>query len=397
VLRLYCTGKGVLPLYLIANRGKDMGNSSKKIRMGVVGGGFGTYFPWHLDPNSTVEAITDLREDRRKHQQDVYKCDKAYASLEELIQDKDIDAVAVFSGAPYHVEHAVACMRAGKHVISAVPACISIEQAEELLAAQKATGMTYMMAETSYYYPALISARKFYEEGKFGDIYYTEAEYHHAGMEYCLWKDEQGNHTWRWAYPPMLYPTHCTAFLVGLTGERLTEVSCIGWGDGDPIMDGNPYNNKFWNETALFQTDRGHAFRVSINWRGAFGGTERAQWYGSRMSLFDGHPNGTGRIIRRATHEMGQDGAGYAVQEATFENYTPPNWAEELLPESLRVGGGHDGAEPFLVHEFIDALVNERKPAIDIHEALAYTVPGIIAHASAVASGKQMRVPSFDR
>ncbi len=389
-------GIALTPTMVGAQKEARMDKSSKKIRIGVVGGGFGAAFHWHLDPNCIVEAVSDLREDRRKHLQNVYKCDKPYNSLEELIKDREVDAVAVFTGAPDHVKHAVACMKAGKHVISAVPACISLEQAEELLETQKKTGLTYMMAETSYYHPVFISARKFYEEGRFGDIYYTEAEYHHAGMEYSLWEDAQGK-TWRWAFPPMLYPTHCTSFLVGLTGERLTEVSCIGWGDGDPIMDGNPYKNKFWNETALFKTDRGNAFRVSINWRGAFGGVERAQWYGSRMSLFEPHPNGVGPVIRRATHEFKKDGAGYDVQQATFEQYQTPNWAEELLPEPMRVGGGHEGAEPFLTHEFIDALVNDRKPAIDIYESLAYTVPGIIAHQSAVEGGKQMRVPSFDR
>lgn len=376
---------------------KSMETSSKKIRIGVVGGGFGAAFHWHRDPNCIVEAVSDLRNDRRKHLQDVYKCDKPYPSLEELIKDKDVEAVAVFTGAPDHVRHAVACMKAGKHVISAVPACISIEQAEELLQAQKKTGLTYMMAETSYYHPVMISACRMYKEGKFGDIYYTEAEYHHAGMEYSLWKDKQGKHTWRWGYPPMLYPTHCTSFLIGVTGERLTEVSCIGWGDGDPIMEGNTYdNNKFWNETALFKTDRGNAFRVSINWRGAFGGTERAQWYGSKMSLFEPHPNGVGPVIRRATDKFVKDGAGYDVGLAEFEKYEVPKWTDEL-PEPMRVGGGHEGAEPFLTHEFIDALVNERKPAIDIYEALAYTVPGIIAHKSALAGGKQMKVPVYDR
>ena len=374
-----------------------METSARKIRIGVVGGGFGAAFHWHRDPNCIVEAVSDLREDRRKHLQDVYQCDKPYPSLEELIKDKNVEAVAIFTGAPDHVRHAVACMKAGKHVISAVPACISIEQAEELLATQKKTGLTYMMAETSYYHPVMISACRLYKEGKFGEIYYTEAEYHHAGMEYSLWTDAQGKHTWRWAYPPMLYPTHCTSFLIGVTGERLTQVSCIGWGDGDPIMEGNTYdNNKFWNETALFKTDRGNAFRVSINWRGAFGGVERAQWYGSKMSLFEPHPNGTGAVMRRATDKFVKDGAGYDVGLAEFEQYNTPKWSETLLPASLQVGGGHEGAEPFLTHEFIDALVNERKPAIDIYEALAYTVPGIIAHKSALADGKQMKVPQYD-
>lgn len=369
---------------------------SKKIRMGILGGGFGRGFQWHLDPDCTVEAVSDVIEDRRNGLMETYKCSKSYITLEEMIQDRNIDAVAVFSGAPDHVPHAVAAMNAGKHVISAVPACINLEQAEELLAAQKKTGLHYMMAETSYYHQMTIAAREFHAEGKFGDIYYTESEYHHGGMEFCLWRNPDGSATWRHGYPPMLYPTHCTAFLIGVTGERLTEVTCVGWGDGDPIMDGNPYNNKFWNETALFKTDKGHSFRVSINWRGAFGGCERGQWYGSKMSLFCHDPNGIGPVIRRSEHVMGRDSAGFAMEEATFEPYQNPDWMS-ALPEPMRLHIGHGGAEPFLTHEFIDALVHDRKPAIDIHEALAYTVPGIIAHESALSGGVQMKVPSFDK
>ncbi len=370
--------------------------ATKKIHIGIVGGGFGNAFHWHLHPNCVVEAVADTREDRLTALAENYHSNKKYKSLEEMLKDDQIDAIAVFSGAPDHVKHSVACMNAGKHVISAVPACINLDQAEQLAESVRKTGMTYMMAETSYYHPATISARQFYKEGHFGDIYYTEAEYHHAGMEYVLWEEEDGSHTWRWGLPPMLYPTHCTSFLIGTTSERLTSVSCIGWGDNDPILEGNWYKNKFWNETALFKTDREHAFRVSINWRGAFGGCERAQWYGSKMSLFEGHPNGVGSVIRRSSHKMGADSAGFAREESEFEQYTYPNYAEMYLPESLQVGGGHEGAEPFLTHEFIDALVNDRKPAIDVNEALAYTVPGIVAHMSAEKDGMQMNIPNIE-
>lgn len=66
-----------------------------------------------------------------------------------------------------------------------------------------------------------------------------------------------------------------------------------------------------------------------------------------------------------------------------------------MLPEPLRHPSGHDGSHTFLTHEFIDALVNERKPSIDVYEALAYTVYGIIAHKSALEGGKQLEIPQF--
>lgn len=369
----------------------------RKVRMAVVGGGFGASFYWHLHPNSTVEAVSDPVPERCEELRNVYQCSKAYGSLEELIKDPDVDAVAVFTGAPDHARHSIACLRAGKHVICAVPAALSIEQCEELVATVEETGLTYMMAETSYYHQGMISARRFYEQGLFGDIYYAEAEYLHAGMEYVLWHDRHGKPTWRHGLPPMLYPTHCTAFLVGLTGERLTEVTCTGWGDGDPINFPNAYDNPFWNETAFFRSDRGTAFRVSINWRGAFGGCERGQWYGSRMSFFLPHPNGLGPIIRRASAGVEKDDGGFERAVADFENHQQVDWSKtDMLPEPLRIDSGHDGSHTFLTHEFVDALVNRRRPAIDVYEAVAYTAPGIIAHQSALQGGRQLKVPSFD-
>ena len=46
------------------------GVSTRKIRMGVVGGNFGATFWWHEHPNAVVTAVTDLREDRRKRLRD---------------------------------------------------------------------------------------------------------------------------------------------------------------------------------------------------------------------------------------------------------------------------------------------------------------------------------------
>jgi len=86
------------------------------------------------------------------------------------------------------------------------------------------------------------------------------------------------------------------------------------------------------------------------------------------------------------------------VQEAALEPYDQPLWWKtDMLPEPLRHDSGHEGSHTFIAHEFIDSLVTGRTPAVDIHEALAYTVPGLIAHQSALQGGKPMKIPSFDR
>ena len=372
-----------------------MKKSDRKVRIGVVGGGFGRSFYWHEHPGCTVEAVSDLIGARRKALMQTYRCRKSYESLEKLIEDPDVEAVAVFTGAPDHVRHCVACLEAGKHVISAVPACMSLEEARRLAEAVETTGRTYMMAETSWYHQSVISARNWFAEGRFGEIFYTESAYHHPGLE-SLWF-AGGKPTWRHGFPPMNYPTHCTAYLVGVTGERIKTVACTGWGDQSRFLKRNPYKNPFWNETAFFTTDRGHAFRVGVYWNGPVGGCERGEWYGSRMSFYDPHPNGTGPVIRRPSAETEKDDAGFVRKAARFERYRQRQWWKtSLLPKPLRHASGHDGSHTFLTHEFIDALLTGRRPAVDVYEALAMTVPGIVAHQSALNGGEQLDVPNFD-
>ncbi len=370
--------------------------AGRKVRIGIVGGGFGSGFHFHEHPNCTVAAVSDLRPDRRDHLMNVYHCAKSYESLEKLLLDKNVDAVFLATPAPDHLRHVTMTLDAGKHVLCAVPAVFgSVEDCHKLIEAVKRSGLTYMLAETSYYHQTVISARRFYKAGEFGNIFSAEAEYHHPGLEELYF--ENGKRTWRYGLTPMHYPTHCTSMLIGVTGERLTQVSCTGWGDDSPILKDNDYRNPFWNETALFQTDRGTAFRVGVYWKGVMGGTERGQWWGTKMSLFCAHPNGLGPVIVHPQAVSEKDSGGfvrYKNQPAPFKQ--PIWWKTDALPAAMRHDSWHDGSHTFLAHEFIQSIAGNRKPAIDVYEAVAYTAPGIVAHESALKGGESLKVPRFD-
>ena len=369
--------------------------SDRKIRIGIIGGRFGASFYFHEHPNCIVEAVSDLRADRRDVLIKTYHCKKTYESLEKLLQDKNIDAVFIATGAPDHARHVLAALDAGKHVLCAVPAAMTLEECAALRDAVKRTGLTYMMAETTTYRQNTISVKKMYREGKFGNIFSAAAEYNHPGLEVLFWED--GIPTWRHGFPPMHYPTHCTAFLIAVTGERLTEVSGMGWGDGSPLLKNNPYNNPFWNETAFFKTNKGNPFRVEVNWRGALRGVERGEWRGDKMSFFSALQEGQEHTIVQSADTIGRDDAGFQHKEATTELYKQPHWWQtDMLPQPLRHNSGHDGSHTFITHEFIAALISNRSPEVNIHEALAYTAPGIVAHQSALKGGECMKVPGFD-
>ena len=91
--------------------------------------------------------------------------------------------------------------------------------------------------------------------------------------------EPDGSRSWRWGLPPMHYPTHCLGLLTGVTRERIRRVSCLGWGGGRPWFDDNDYNNPFWNQCALMQTDKGHMVRCNV-FRLVGGHGERARLFG---------------------------------------------------------------------------------------------------------------------
>ncbi|RAK02283.1 putative dehydrogenase [Larkinella arboricola] len=367
----------------------------RKVRIGIVGGRFGLGFYFHEHPNCIVEAVSDLLPDRRAALMKTYKCSKSYESLDKLLRDPKVEAVFLATPAPDHAKHVLASLKAGKHVLCAVPAALTLEDCAKLRDEVKRSGLTYMMAETSTYRQSTISVKKMYKEGKFGTLFSAAAEYNHPGLEVLYF--ENGKPTWRHGLPPMLYPTHCTAFLIAVTGERLTHVSGMGWGDDSPVLKGNPYKNPFWNETAFFKTNRGTPFRVEVNWRGALRNAERGEWRGEKMSFYMPQ-NETGEsTIVRVADKLGRDDGGFQNKENIVEAFKQPLWWEtDLLPAPLRHNSGHGGSHTFITHEFIDAIVKNRQPEVNIHEALAYTAPGIVAHESALKNGEYLKIPSFD-
>jgi predicted dehydrogenase len=336
---------------------------ARKVRVAIVGGRFGLGFQFHEHPDCIVEAVADLRPERLAALQKVYKCAKGYPSLEEMLKDPKVEAVFLATPAPDHVRHTLLCLAAGKHVLSAVPAAMTLEECGQLAGGVKKSGLTYMMGETSCWQQLTISARKFHAEGRFGHLYYTESEYHHPGLETLYF--ENGKRTWRHGLPPMHYPTHCTAHLL--------------------------------TETALFRTDRGNSMRVAIWWRGAQKGGERARYFGDKMSFYFSDPTGTtGPSIVRAETKTEKDSGGFERSSQILEKYAEVKWWKtDMLPEPLRHDSGHEGSHCFITHEFVDAIAKGRKPFVGLEEALAYTVPGMIAHQSALNGGQSLKIPTI--
>ena len=151
-----------------------------------------------------------------------------------------------------------------------------------------------------------------------------------------------------------------------------------------PLRTENVYKNPFWNQTALMLTDQDHASRCNIFWRCLAGG-ERAQWFGDQATFY---------MVNGGLHGDLQNVRDKGLQPVQVPQY----WKDSpMLPPPMRHDAGHGGSAIFISAEFINALLEDREPEIDLYESLAMTVPGIVAHQSAFKDGEQLPVPQFDR
>ncbi|MEN6425310.1 MAG: Gfo/Idh/MocA family oxidoreductase [Phycisphaerales bacterium] len=345
--------------------------SERKVRVGIVGFGvcqFGAQFGFQDHPNVEIVAVSDLIPERRNGLMQACRCEKSYDSLEEMVEDPKIEAIFVATDAPSHARHCMEVLNHGKHVMTAVPAVVgSLEQAQQLVETVQKTGLKYMMAETSCFREDCYAMRQVYHAGGFGRLIFSEGEYYHYSPTPIPSYKE-----WRVGMPPLWYPTHSTAYYIGVTGKRFTSVSCIGSNAGYPAFQpgANKYNNPFSDEIALFQTSEGGTSRMLMC-----------------MGVF-GLVNETGRVFGEKGHmnEMNYQGSMKDL----------PDLARPALPPSV-APGGHGGSHGLLMNEFIASILQDREPMVNVYEALAMTVPGVVAHQSALKGGETLKVPQFDK
>ena len=89
----------------------------------------------------------------------------------------------------------------------------------------------------------------------------------------------------------------------------------------------------------------------------------------------------------------GQKASFYGKYEGSkkmpFEPSRPP------LPPGVATGP-HGGSHGYLMNEFVTAILQDRKPFVDIGMALNLTVAGIVAHQSALKDGELMKIPHYE-
>ena len=353
-----------------------------QIKVGFVGLGRGRSLASNLlgMEKARIAAICDLDDIRLKAAADWLDKEKKLdgvlvtRSFDELLAS-DVDAVVIATAATAHTDMAIQALAAGKNVLSEIPAVNSIEEGYRLKeAVAKYSSQKYMTAENCCFWAFINTWKGFVEKGEIGRVWYAEAEYLHNITD--LMRDRDGKPTWRASYDAIKYLTHDLGPLLYLLSDRVTEVTCFApsFNSLPDLSTGTP------NEVAMFRTAKGTLIKILVSFGIIRPFIHNYVVYGDRGSLE------TDRMDAYTTN-------------ACFSSIESMGNKMFRLPTTSGYPGyssaGHGGADAKMIESFIDCIINDTKPPIDVDLGLNITIPGILAHESMKQGGKTLQIPQF--
>ena len=136
--------------------------------------------------------------------------------LDDILNDEQIQGVALATPAETHAELAIQAMRAGKDVFVEKPMALSISDAEEMQKVANETGSILMVGHLLEYHPAVLKLRELINLGELGKINYIYSNRLNFGkvrtMENALWS----------------FAPHDVAVILRLLGQSPIQVSASG-------------------------------------------------------------------------------------------------------------------------------------------------------------------------
>ncbi len=151
-------------------------SEGQPIRVGVVGLGYwGPNLARNFAATSgcALEWLCDESMQARDRLAPSFPGARTTDNLNDLLNDEELDAVALATPVPTHAELAIRVVEAGKHCFVEKPLATTAADAEEAVAAAKRAGRILMVGHLLEYHPAVDRLKELIESGELGSLYYV--------------------------------------------------------------------------------------------------------------------------------------------------------------------------------------------------------------------------------
>lgn len=167
--------------------------------------------------------ICDLNEELCRQRAQEFGLSGYTLSYEEMLEDPEVEVVGIYTPDQLHAKHIIMALQAGKHVICTKPLMVSLEQAQELLEAQRVAGLAVMIGQSSRYFEGTMQQRRDFEDGLHGELVTVETQYISDSRWFLerTWSRQNG---FSWLYNFMIHAVDLAAWYL----PQIEEVYALG-------------------------------------------------------------------------------------------------------------------------------------------------------------------------
>jgi predicted dehydrogenase len=217
---------------LAANFAPHLGaqTSNRKVGYAVIGlGRIADHFIRGVQAsgNSKITALVSGHPDKAARIAEKYSVPKAniynYENMDSFRDNHEIDAVYVALPNSMHAEYTIRSAKAGKHVLCEKPMCVSVPEADSMIAACKAANVKLMIAYRCHFEPTNLAAIQMIRDGAIGDVQQIQSAFgfNCGAQEWRLQKPLAGGG------PLMDVGIYCLNATRYLTGEEPASITAF--------------------------------------------------------------------------------------------------------------------------------------------------------------------------
>ena len=152
---------------------------AKRVRVGVVGTGFGRYHMEGYAKQKNVElvAICDLNKPEAKQFAEQYGAPHVFTNYRKMFSMDELDAVSIAVPNNLHAPMTIDALKKGKHVLVEKPMAITPKQAAAMVDAAKKAGKRLMVEQALRFQKGTQLLRDYYDRGEFGEVYFAKSSW----------------------------------------------------------------------------------------------------------------------------------------------------------------------------------------------------------------------------
>ena len=156
-----------------------------KVRIGIIGSRFQADCIAHsvkmMPDEMEVVAVASPSPGNAERFAKQHGVARAYSDYREMLRDPAVELVSITAPNRLHAQITIDAAAAGKHVVCEKPLCVTLEEADAMIAACKAAGVLLLYAEELFFAPKYVKAKQMADEGAFGRVHLVKQGEKHSG------------------------------------------------------------------------------------------------------------------------------------------------------------------------------------------------------------------------